>query len=136
MRPHAKFFDPEKGRTRSEFARECDINHIMARAQKEGVVAHVNRFQGEYGDFATFDFQEALDKLAEADAMFLQLPSAARKYFDNDPAKFLDYVNSPGVDYGLLQSLGLGNGPVPPPEVPGQAVPEAPASAEASPEPS
>lgn len=124
MSKYAIHFDPEKGRTKSEFARECDINHIMARAQKEGVVAHVARFQPEYGDFATFDFQEALDKLREADEMFLELPSAARKHFDNDPAKFLSYVNSDEVDFEMLQSLGLGAQPPQAPPEPAVA-PEA-----------
>ena len=37
--------------TKQSFADECDINNIMKRYIKDGVVNHLNTYQGNYGDF-------------------------------------------------------------------------------------
>lgn len=108
MRPHAIHFDQALGRTRQEFKRECDINQIMARATRDGVISHLHSKRPEYGDFESFDFQEAQNMTAQAHALFMELPAAARKHFDNDAGKFLDYVNG-NPDEALLAELGLTN---------------------------
>ena len=42
----------------------------------------------------------------KADEMFNDLPSRARRHFDNDPAKFLDFVQDP-KNHEQLVDLGL-----------------------------
>lgn len=89
------------------FKDECDINQILRRFQKTGLVEHVRQTQGRYGDFVSApEFQEACNLVIEARAMFDSLPSKVRKRFDNDPAAFLDFAQNPENEEGMRE-LGL-----------------------------
>lgn len=85
------FFDPDEGRTQQQFRDECDINNIMARYQVSGVVDHVAKFQGQYGEIPEVDYHQAMSVIASANTMFEELPSSVRDHFDNDPAAFLAF---------------------------------------------
>ena len=85
---------------------ECDINQIMARYIKTGVLEHVRTYSPEYGYATGLDFKEAMDLVVGAQAMFSELPSAIRKRFANDPAQFLDFVSNPD-NVEELRKLGL-----------------------------
>lgn len=111
-RPFAISLDPEKGRARQEFARECDINHIMERTRQQGVSVIADRLP-QYADFQTFDFTDAMFMLDEAHALFMELPSQVRKHFNNDAGSFLDYMNN-NPDGEFLKSIGLVSGSTPP----------------------
>lgn len=75
---------------------ECNINLIMAKYAKTGVLEHLNEHKGDYGDFADAGtFLESQIIIQEASEMFQSIPSEIRKEFDNDPAKFLDFVQNP-----------------------------------------
>ena len=90
-----------------QFKKECDVNTIMAKYQKTGLIDHVNRFQGNYGDFTdTPTFHEAFQKVLDAQAMFLTLPSSVREKFANDPGLFLEYVSDEKNADGMRE-LGL-----------------------------
>ncbi len=84
---------PETGRTKISMQAECDINNIMKKYQKTGVLDFVNTHQAQYGDATGIDFQNAMQRVAKSREMFADLPSSIRKRFDNDPAQFLDFVN-------------------------------------------
>jgi len=84
---------PENGRTKQEFKNECDINTIMARFDKTGILAFTNRFQPQYGDATGIEFQNSMETIAAGRSMFQELPSAIRARFQNDPARFLDFVH-------------------------------------------
>jgi phage internal scaffolding protein len=74
----------------------CDINRIMAKYQKTGLIDHVSRYQGQYADVAnTPTYQEAMQTIINANAAFQSLPSAIRDRFANDPARFLEFVHNP-----------------------------------------
>lgn len=94
-------------RTRQEFAAECDINTIMSRYNKTGVVSHVNPSAPRYLDLAGLpDFQSAMQMMIDADQAFAGLPAVVRKEFDNDPAKFVDFATEPD-NLGKLREWGL-----------------------------
>lgn len=79
--------------TRQEFAAECDINTLMKRYANTGVFSHVNNTQPRYLDLAdTPDFMTCLNMMHEAQASFMRLPSAVRREFDNDPARFVEFA--------------------------------------------
>lgn len=99
-------FDPAQGMTRQEFQRECNINHIMAKYQKTGVVDHLAKHAPEYGTYDPVDFQQALETIRQGEEMFSELPSTVRKYFDNDPAEFMTFVQDPN-NIDKLVELGL-----------------------------
>ena len=64
----------------------------MQKFQKTGIATHFNNNQPTY-DFATSsDLHESLNIIKQAQDMFDELPSQARKKFQNDPGQFLDFV--------------------------------------------
>lgn len=86
-------FSGDPGMTRQEFAEECDINALMARYEKTGVVSHVNRAQPVFLDTTLYKgLQASMDAFNEAADAFRALPAAVRKEFDNDPQKFVDFA--------------------------------------------
>ena len=94
--------------TKQSFRDECDINKLMSKYQKQGVISHVNVRPPQYGDFTNIvEYDAALRMVAAAQAAFAALPSAVRSRFDNDPAGFLDFVQNPDTPEQELRDLGL-----------------------------
>jgi len=80
-------------RTQQSFKDETNINTIMAKYQKTGLIDHVNEHGPTYGEQPmAVDFHEAMNLVADANTMFAELPSSVRANFDNDPSAFLDYI--------------------------------------------
>jgi len=74
----------------------CDINNIMARYIRDGVIEHVKEYGGQYGDFTEVpDYGTCLRMVSEAEECFAALPAKVRSRFENDPAQFLDFVSDP-----------------------------------------
>lgn len=124
-------FDPESDRTQQEFADECDINGIMARYLKTGIIDFANQHQPQYGDFSGLEFAEMQNQIVHAKNMFADLPATVRDRFSNDPAKFLDFFNDPenaqeATKMGLLNPKTPEPVPIPTPE---PKVPPAPPKA-------
>lgn len=107
--------------TSQEFADEADINSIMRRYEKTGVVPSHGR-EGFYGEFADLpDFMEAQRIIMDAETAFAALPSRVRKEFDNDPAKFVEFASDPAnVDqmraWGLAEPAKAVETPLDPPK--------------------
>lgn len=79
--------------TKQSFKAECDINQILRKWQKTGLVEHVAQFDGRYDDVSgVVDYQDALGQVMAAEEAFASLPSGLRKRFENDPGKFMDFV--------------------------------------------
>ncbi|QKI28934.1 VP3 [Kummerowia striata gokushovirus] len=100
----------EEKKTKSEFADECDINLIMARYRKTGILPQsALSAAARFGDFSQVpSFMEMQEKIIAAHELFEALPAAVRKQFDNDPGQFLEAAETKeGRD--LLVKLGLGN---------------------------
>lgn len=99
--------------TKQAFKAEADVNNILARYRQTGVVEHLSVYQQLYGDFSEVDdYHTALNKLLAADDKFMSLPANIRKKFENDPGKFLEYVEDPAnfdemVVMGLIDSSDL-----------------------------
>lgn len=122
----------DKSRTKQSHKDECNINFIVDRYRKTGMVEHVRKFNGEYGDFQSVDFHEAMNAVAQANQMFDSLPSKVRSKFDNNPAKFMDFVHDPKNKEEITE-LGLAKAP---PIKPVVGAPKAPqASVDPTPSP-
>ena len=105
----------ERSRAKQSFKDECDINNIMTKYVKTGLVSHVNKYGGRYGDLAgEVDYQNALDTIQRAKEVFAALPASIRTRFENDPAQFLGFVEDPANREELLQMGLLKTRPVPP----------------------
>lgn len=97
----------------------CNINNIMARYEKTGIVDHVMSSPGTFGDFSDVDdYQDALNKIQAAQALFDALPAQVRAKFENDPTLFLEFAQNP-ENYDQLVDMGLAL-----PKTPDTAAPE------------
>lgn len=121
-------FPPDEGRTKQSFKDECDINLIMARYAKTGVIEFAEKHEPQYGDCTGIEFQAGMLLIARAQEMFDDLPSQIRSRFDNNPSEFLDFVQNPEnraecAKMGLLKEQPVtGGGTSSPP--PKDAVPD------------
>lgn len=92
--------------TKQAFKAECDINTILKKYEKTGLVAHVSEANARYDDFSNcYDYQSSLNTVIEAQNAFDALPSAIRKRFANDPGLFMDFVHDPA---NLPEMIALG----------------------------
>jgi len=98
--------DTGPGLTKQSMAKDTDINLIMAKYQKTGLVNFVNENQGEYMEAPEMDFHQAIDYIAKSKELFDEMPSTLRKRFNNDPGEFLDFVHDPN-NADEMVSLGL-----------------------------
>lgn len=99
------------GLTKQSHKNDSDINLIMSKYKKTGVINFVNNRQAEYMEVPDTDFQTAMNTITEANQMFAEMPAALRKKFGNDPGNFLSFVHDP-KNLDEIYELGL----VEPPE--------------------
>lgn len=94
-------------RARESAKEECDINLIMKKFENNGVVAHRNKFNGQYADVSgAVSYNEALDIVRRADVAFMTLPAKVRAQFGNDPQAFLSFVGD-GRNRDKAVAMGL-----------------------------
>lgn len=93
--------------TRQEFAEECDINVLMSRYEKTGMLPVNERAPPMYVDFSAVpDFQTGMQLMIDAEEAFMRLPAKVRKEFDNDPLRFVEYAQD-GDNLEKLREWGL-----------------------------
>lgn len=104
----------EADMAQQQFKDETNINTIVRRfGVTYEMPAPAKNDPGAYGDFTGVeDFRSALDRVREAQDNFAALPAALRKKFDNDPARFIEYVHSSdnveeAVELGILSESAL-----------------------------
>ncbi len=122
----AKSINNEPSLCEQHHADSCDINKIMGRYRKTGVVDHLNKHGPMYGEIPSLDLQEATEVVIKANEMFDDLPSHIRNKFDNKPGDFLDFVQNP-ANLEEMRELGLSKVEEPAVE---QVVPEVPLAPE------
>jgi phage internal scaffolding protein len=105
--------------TKQAFQAECDINNIMKRYEKTGIIDHLNKYGGRFGDFTgAVDFQTAQNIVIDAQKMFMDIPASIRAQFENDPGKFIQFATDP-ANLDKLREMGLAPpAPVPVPDTP------------------
>lgn len=86
------YYKDDEGSTHQEQKEQCDINYILEKYRRTGVVNHLNKYQEQYLDVSAIDFQDAQNKVATVNSMFEELPSQERARFNHDPAMFLEFV--------------------------------------------
>lgn len=111
------------GRTKQSFRDECDINNIMGKFQRTGLLEAVNKNQPRYGDVPAMDFRQAVENIRLADEMFSEMPSNVRKRFENDPGAFLAFIQN-ADNYDEAVELGLIVPPAPEEPVEVRVVPD------------
>lgn len=98
--------------TQQSFAKDADINNIMSRYAKTGVL--VNPLDPDSDRSPMFmdvsgigDFQQVQDRVQAIGAAFMTLPAAVRARFHNAPAEAIDFIADArnlkeSVELGLL----------------------------------
>lgn len=93
--------------TKQSFKDECDINVILAKYTKTGVLPDLIKQNPQYGDFSTAeDYQTSLNKVIFAETQFNSLSSRVRDRFHNDPVEFLNFVHDE-KNLKEMKELGL-----------------------------
>lgn len=116
-RPNVALVCVGKGRTLQSAANEADINVIVGRFMKSGVIPQVTAPPVSQ-DFAdSFDFQSSMNLLVAAKNAFMQLPADIRTRFNNDPARYVEFV-SDERNLDEMRKLGIANPVKEPPKEP------------------
>ena len=84
-----------ESRTKQAMKQESDVNFIMQKYQKTGLVNFVATHQAQYMECPDVDFQTAMDTIRKAEEMFMDMPAKLRQKFDHNPGKFLDFIQNP-----------------------------------------
>jgi len=95
-----------KSMAKQAFKQECDINNIVNQFRKNRTVSHLNNAQPRYGFAPAVELREALEMVAHATENFEHLPGDIRREFDNDPIKFVEFVENPENGKALVK-MGL-----------------------------
>lgn len=108
---HFNKSDPKSvSRVKRSFKDECDINKILAKARKTGLLPVSSR-QALYGDFSnSTDFFTMQVKLVNAHNEFMKLPSDIRSKFDHNPGKLIAWLDDPA---NKDEAIKLGLMPMP-----------------------
>ncbi len=118
--PRVRKHFPLPSLAKQSFRDECDINWIMARFEKTGLVNHLNTHQGNYGSFIGFeDYHTSMNQILAAETSFMTLPARVRAKFENDAAEFLRFAQDP-KNLPEMVEMGLAH------KRPSEAVEEAP----------
>lgn len=100
----------DESKTQQSFADEVDINTIVARALKTGLLGDPSSIasrQAIFGDFSEIgSYQESLNKVIAAQNAFNELPADVRSRFNNDPGKLMEFI-ADDKNRPEAESLGL-----------------------------
>jgi len=136
FKPHDSFAVADWGPslTRQEFVDECDINQIMLKYERTGVLPGPNAAEPMYVDFTQIpdNLADSLRMMDEAQTAFMQLPATIRREFDNNALAFTEFAMDP-TNLDQMRDWGLAKPkepavtpPVSPPAPPPAAPPEPP----------
>lgn len=99
----------EESMTNQSDANETNINLIVAKYLKTGMIPQVSKLQPLYGDFTQIgSYTDALETIRAAQDAFMEVPAKIREQFGNDPARFIEYVHDP-KNIDQLRAWGLAN---------------------------
>lgn len=100
-------YEPGDQLTEQTHEQASDINHIIDRYTRTGILDHNSQYAGQYGDFVDApDYIEAQTLLADANSMFESLPGEIRQQFPQGTPQFLQFVNDPD-NAEHMKALGL-----------------------------
>lgn len=107
MRKRVQWNSTLPTRTQQNLKDICDVNKILEKHHKTGMITHVNSGKPISGDFTGYrDFRTNLHLVKQAKAAFADLPSHVRKRFGNDPANLLEFIEKK-ENYDEAVKLGL-----------------------------
>ena len=115
----------EPSRTKQNLKDNADVNKIIKRYNKTGVLPNMNKLEAMYGEITSQDLQDALNKVDASYEAFAEVPSEIRAKFNNDAGRFIDYATNPD-NLKQMQQWQLAPPPEPTPEPTPEPAPEPP----------
>lgn len=105
-KPKPKVVCGQPTKTKQSLKRDCDINYIVDRFLKTGILDHVASSDGYFsGDFVCpTDYQNALEVLSKAEEQFEALPVQVRSRYSNLGAFMKEFD---GLSVEDVKALGL-----------------------------
>lgn len=129
----------EESLTEQSHAADCDVNNIMKKYARTGLVTHARDGEMQFFDCTTVtEYQDACNLVIDAKALFDELPAELRARFDNDPIGLLEFIADPGNEeeareLGLIEpSAPVAPEPAPQGDPPAADSPPAPEDASAA----
>jgi phage internal scaffolding protein len=99
---------PDPSLAQQSFREEVDINTIVNRFLKTGVLPTPNTFP-QYVDFeGVFDYQSAMNLVRAADESFMRMDAKVRARFNNSPQEFLEFfANAENLEEAIRLGLAI-----------------------------
>lgn len=73
-----------------------EIKHVLAKYKQVGIIEHLRTVDLVFRDVSEFeDFPDMMRQTAEAEAVFMRLPSKVREVFHHDYVRWLDAAHDP-----------------------------------------
>lgn len=88
-------YNNEKSITKQEFKDDADINVLVERFEKAGELPPQLTWPDQTEFMETYDYQTAMNVVVKAREAFMELPAKARARFENDPQKFMRFMEDP-----------------------------------------
>nr|WAE43474.1 MAG: internal scaffolding protein [Microviridae sp.] len=102
----------EESITQQHFKDECDINKIMERYEKTGII-DIPEHKGMFGDFSEIsDYQTMHHLMQKADEQFMSLDAKIRSRFNNNAGQLLQFISNTdnreeAIALGLIEDTAL-----------------------------
>ena len=95
--------------TQQNHKKETDVNEIIKKYDKTGLIVHINKIEARYGDVTGLDFKAAQDLVTNSLQMFKELPPEIRKRFNNSPMELYEFMENEGnrdeaIELGLIKA--------------------------------
>ncbi len=106
-RPYRPLEPGKGGRAKQSMKDECDVNLIVERFAKTGLISHLAEGVPQFVDVSELsDYRTVIEQVRKVDEYFAGLPAKVRSVFENDPSRFMDFLES-GASAEDLKKLGL-----------------------------
>lgn len=98
--------EPGSSRTKQSFKDQVNINKIIKKHRRTGMLNHVNSKRPFYGDVSNLtDYAGALQKVKEAEELFGNMSADIRERFGNNPQEMITFLENPD---NLKEAIELG----------------------------
>lgn len=98
--------EPGSSRTKQSFKDQVNINKIIKKHRRTGMLEHVNRKAPFYGDVSNLvGYAEALIKVKEAEELFNNMSADIRERFNNNPQEMVTFLEDKN---NLKEAIELG----------------------------
>lgn len=129
-----KVFFNDDSLTQQHFRKSTNINDIISKYHKTGVLPVQSMRPKNFGDFTgVVDYMDAMIRVKRVNEEFRSLPSKVRKRFENNPAELIAFLEKEGnrqeaIELGLIEEpdkrLKIGDSKEQEEKVPEKEVPD------------